>query len=177
MLRHLQVVMTHPVSASMIKYITTSARELLTDAVGQENVQHIIDFIINLLMDPNLLASMETFHKRLVQYAAISSSAPFVLETVAVSTKKILNAPQLMEASEGFVDGINLMLSGMTVEKLRTGLNRLKSMTELASFFQPMIGLEIPKLQKLKRSNSKNLAKNTVISSKKVSPRRKLYST
>lgn len=148
--------MTHPVSAPMIRYIATSIRILLTDEVGQKNVQHFIDFIVGLLMDPNTGVSMETFHTRLVQLAASGRSAPIVLETAAMATKRILDEPQLLDATEGFVDGINIMLDGMTEAKLRSGINRVKSMTTLASFFKPIVGVKIPTLKKLKRSNSES---------------------
>lgn len=153
-LRHFRIIMTNPTSAAEIRFIATTVREILTDETGQKNVQLLIDFIVALLMNENTFISMDTLHKGLLRMHKAGPNAPNVLETVAVSTKKIIDEPQLLAATEGLVDGINLMLEGMTVDKLERGISRVKTMTTFANLFKPVIGIKIPKLKKLPSSTS-----------------------
>lgn len=153
-LRHFRIIMTNPTSAAEIRFIATTVREVLTDETGQKNVQLLIDFIVALLMNENTFISMDTLHQGLLRMHKAGPNAPNVLETVAVSTKKIIDEPQLLAATEGLVDGINLMLDGMTVEKLERGISRVKTMTAFANLFKPVIGIKIPKLKKLPSSTS-----------------------
>lgn len=156
LLRHLRIEFTHPVSAAMIRYIVTAVRTVLTDPTGQKNVFNVADFIGDIVKDPNTLITLQVLHTRLIQMAAAGRNSAIVLETGAAATRKILDEPRVLDATEGAIEGINCLLEDMTAQKLREGIARVIKLQKMASYFKPIKPADkIPAgLNKLKRSYS-----------------------
>lgn len=145
--------MTHPESAEFIRHFASSLRVTFTDETGQLNVEHLVNFFVNTLMDSNTLDTVKILRQRLVQLADSDRSVPITLETAAVTTRKLLDEPKVMAALEGLIEGINLLLDGMNEQKLLEGIGRVKNLQKLASFFNSNI--KIPANQeKLRKTQS-----------------------